>query len=100
MVNNEANRDCRFLIRDVWAENLEQEIATIRDVVEKYPYLAMVRPEAMRVISIYPKKGYRISGCGCETYWEFPYLCGLPLPDSTLQRGSSEDHPIGYHVHG
>jgi len=29
-------------IRDVWAENLDEEMAHIRDIVEDYPYIAMV----------------------------------------------------------
>ncbi|CAG8470769.1 5568_t:CDS:2 [Ambispora gerdemannii] len=28
-------------IKEVWAENLEEEMAVMRDLVEKYPYLAM-----------------------------------------------------------
>ncbi|KAL0961377.1 hypothetical protein HGRIS_006331 [Hohenbuehelia grisea] len=28
-------------IKDVWAPNLDQEMRTIRDVIEKYPYIAM-----------------------------------------------------------
>ena len=32
-----------FNIRDVWKNNLEEEFAKIRDVVENYPYVAMVR---------------------------------------------------------
>ena len=31
-------------IREVWAENLEEEMAHIRDIVEDYPYIAMVPP--------------------------------------------------------
>lgn len=29
-------------IRDVWASNLLEEMAVIREVVEKFPYIAMV----------------------------------------------------------
>lgn len=29
-------------IREVWAENLEAEMVVLRDLVEQYPYLAMV----------------------------------------------------------
>ena len=30
-------------IRDVWASNLEEEMANIREILEDYPYIAMVR---------------------------------------------------------
>lgn len=32
----------RVIIREVWAENLDQEMALLRDLVDQYPYLAMV----------------------------------------------------------
>ena len=30
-------------IRDVWADNLDESMALIRDLVETHPYVAMVR---------------------------------------------------------
>lgn len=30
-------------IREVWKHNLAQEMATLRNLVEKYPYISMVR---------------------------------------------------------
>ena len=29
-------------IRDVWAKNIEEEFGKIREIVTKYPYIAMV----------------------------------------------------------
>ena len=31
-----------FNIRDVWKNNMEEEFAKIRNIVENYPYVAMV----------------------------------------------------------
>ena len=53
-------------VRDVWATNLEQEMATLRETVEHYPYIAVVRPRLFRPVSarLRPiprgKEGYRI----------------------------------------
>lgn len=32
-----------YEIRDVWSHNLEAEMEVIRNLIEKYPYVAMVR---------------------------------------------------------
>ena len=37
MQDPEASR-----IREVWASNLDQEMIAIRDIIERYPYIAMV----------------------------------------------------------
>ena len=38
----DASRGGRVEIREVWAHNLDEEMAVIREVVDKYPYVAMV----------------------------------------------------------
>ncbi len=37
-------------IRDVWASNLSEEMAILRCLVDKYPYIAMVRSEIIRQV--------------------------------------------------
>jgi hypothetical protein len=41
MASLEGNKDCRFIIREVWGGNLHEEMAVIRDIIEKYPFVAM-----------------------------------------------------------
>jgi hypothetical protein len=38
----DENSTTNIKIIDVWADNLEDEMEYIRQVVEKYPYIAMV----------------------------------------------------------
>ena len=40
LVSKTLNGDT-LRVREVWEDNLEEEMATIRDVVERYPYIAM-----------------------------------------------------------
>lgn len=34
--------DTKIRIHDVWAHNLEEEFAKVREVVKEYPFIAMV----------------------------------------------------------
>ena len=36
------NHTTTINIRDVWADSLEKEMALIRDIVDAYPFIAMV----------------------------------------------------------
>ena len=45
---NVAGKDTRFRIRDVWASNLRQEMATLRSLVDRYPYIGIVSLHATR----------------------------------------------------
>lgn len=38
-----GNDPSTTLIRNVWSDNLDHEIGTIRRIIMKYPYVAMVR---------------------------------------------------------
>ena len=39
----------KIRIRDVWRGNLAQEMELLRDLVESYPYISMVRPSTFTV---------------------------------------------------
>jgi len=60
-------------IREVWAPNLEAEMKLIRELVDSFPYIAMV---VLYPICYPPKprthlnSGHRISGSRSTTHWD------------------------------
>lgn len=44
MGDHPARNQAKRRIKDVWNHNLEQEMAVLRKLVGKYPYIAMVGP--------------------------------------------------------
>lgn len=40
---HQTRSQAKSRIREVWKHNLHEEMATLRDLVDKYPYIAMVR---------------------------------------------------------
>jgi CCR4-NOT transcription complex subunit 7/8 len=48
---NQGKQGPRSRVRDVWAGNLAQEMQNLRELVEKYPYISMVRRLRTRVRS-------------------------------------------------
>ena len=59
-----------FNIRDVWKNNMEEEFAKIRDIIENYPYVAMVS-------SIYGIFMVRFVHSLINFSFRFSYICRL-----------------------
>lgn len=39
-------------IRDVWRGNLQQEMGLLREMVEQYPYISMVRSSSSMIVAL------------------------------------------------
>ena len=97
-------------IRDVWRNNLAQEMHILRGLVEKYPYISMVsRPQLnlkpqIAGSSILENQvltvglGYRVPRDCCSTDGLFHYQGRLPLPNAPLQRRPSTSYTTGNHT--
>lgn len=73
-------------IREVWKGNLEQEMAMVRSLVDKYPYISMVCfYYHTKLLSLTNKLGHRVSRSSCKTNWELCYKSRLPLSMSSYK---------------
>ena len=82
-------------ICDVWAENLEREFVTIRETIVNYPFIAMVRRDAIRPCAAHEchseraqhvnvactHAGHRIPGRRRTPDRQLQVRLGLPLPN-------------------
>ena len=56
-----------YTIKDVWAHNVEEEFRSIRKLILKYPFVAMVSANVCRNERDYFIVGYGISWYCCST---------------------------------
>jgi hypothetical protein len=85
------NNDAR--IRNVWKHNLKEEMDTLRRLVDKHPYIAMVRTvicSSCHDRADLTVSGHRIPRNCCSTDRPVHYKGGLPLSDSAVQRRFTE----------
>ena len=52
-------------IRDVWATNLEQEFAQVRNLISQYPFVSMVLPTFPVYFKVLTFVGYRVPRSCC-----------------------------------
>lgn len=75
-------------VREVWSTNLEQEMALIRETIEKYPYIAMVSLSCRHLPAHHQVnantsylEGHRVPWGRREAYRELQNIFRLSLSD-------------------
>ena len=91
-------------IRDVWHDNLETEMANIREMIVSYPVISMVRrvqpppppplacPRCLTA-NVRCSAGHRVPRCRCEAHRQLQIIKRFSLPDAPVQRRSPQNHP-------
>ena len=88
-------------IRNVWKNNLASEMHTLRQLVDKYPYIAMVFSAPSLSCCFLPAdgvEGYRVSrNCG-TSHWTVHNKGGLSLSDIALQCRPPQNDTARHHT--
>ncbi|CAG8711272.1 1030_t:CDS:2, partial [Racocetra persica] len=97
-----ASNESKY-IKEVWAENLEEEMAVLRDLVEQYPYLAMVQDDmyAQDSIDLLTKSGIDFKrhedyGIDVEQFGELLISSGFVLLDDVKWISFHSGYDFGY----
>lgn len=61
MVDHPTRNQTKGRIREVWKHNLHEEMAVLRDLIERYSYISMVRFECFQVAAVDTSKGEKRS---------------------------------------
>ena len=86
-------------IREVFRDNLAEEMALIRELIDRYPYISMVSLHGVHGFGYaLTCAGHRIPWGSCTTDGLFQQQARLPLSMPPLQRRPPQSHSTWHHA--
>lgn len=90
-----------YTIKDVWAHNVEEEFRSIRKLILKYPFVAMVRSKDLFHSRSFPFfLGHRISRYCCSTIRRIQNHSRISISMFEIKCGFSENYSIRFNLYG